>query len=369
MKKTKMFALMCVITVLFTGCGAGKPEKVVESAIQCLQENNLEEVRQYFAKGESAETIMEADSEISGDVGSESEESVFSNSMMTVMEECAKENAEFIRYEITDTRETGEDEAKVTVKVTYKDAGPVAKIAMNALYEQIVSSAITGAFTGEDVDMEDSDMAAIFTKAFENAKETASYVDKTESIDIGLKKVDGQWKIIDATGLMNVYYCNILNTFEKFFSSETEESGENEEETETENTGDMESGSDADVSEASDDSDIRLFEDEGLRNTKEEYAIWDDEGELYVTMVYIGTNSKNQYVGNCTIEFTDAEGTQSLEGTFVENSGETGTMTYNNGKSASYRIEWNTDHSELIMELDGEEYYLLEAQWAYGNVG
>ena len=53
----------------------------------------------------------------------------------------------------------------------------------------------------------------------------------------------------------------------------------------------------------------------------------------------------------------------------VENNDETGTMTYNNGKSASYRIEWNTDHSELIMELDGEEYYLLEAQWAYGNVG
>lgn len=117
------------------------------------------------------------------------------------------------------------------------------------------------------------------------------------------------------------------------------------------------------------DDDIRLFEEDGLKTTSLEFAVWDDTGEMYITMLYIGTNGKEQYVGNCTITVSDGDETESVEGVFVENDDETGTITIDNGNTADYSLIWDTDHYVMTIDMGGTFYNLLEAEWAYGNVG
>ncbi len=84
MKKTKLLPVILTFVLLFTGCGTAKPASVVESAIKCLQENNLE----------------------------------------------------------------------------------------------------------------DNDMSAMFIKSFENAQDSAAFVDKTDNLKIPCKKIDGKWKML-----------------------------------------------------------------------------------------------------------------------------------------------------------------------------
>lgn len=242
---------------------------------------------------------------------------------------------------------------------------------------------------GGSADYDESDFVAYYIKAFENAKDKAAYVDKTETIELPCRKEDGQWKITEFAELSNIYYCNIINTYDKYFDGEggepdfiaetagDEEAIENGETVGSEETAGLdeaaaasqETGADETQESMPADDDIRLFEEDGLKTTSLEFAVWDDTGEMYITMLYIGTNSKGQYVGNCTITVSDGDETESVEGVFVENDDETGTITIDNGNTADYSLIWDTDHYVMTIDMGGTFYNLLEAEWAYGNVG
>ena len=382
MKKTNFIPILLAVALLFTGCGAGKPVDVVEGAIKCLQENKLEDARQYFAKIDMKDGTEAVEGTDSGtETGTEN---AFSNAILDVMNDFAKEHAKDITYEIKDTEEDG-DEATVEVDVTYKDAGPVTKLAYQDLIKQSVSSALTGSLTGDgSSSLEDSDISAMFVKSFEKAQESAAFMDKTDTLKVSCKKVDGKWKISDSTDLLNVYYGNIINTLDKLTSDSSDDSSSGTDASDTETTeqsaGDTGTDSKSDSSTSSDsasddasDSDITLYEDMDMKSTTNTYTMWDDTGEIIVDMTYIGENSTGQRVGNFNFTFNDNEdsdNSQQISGTFVENSDETGIMTDDNGRTTTYSIYWSDDHDNMMITgNDGTQLELMNANWARNNVG
>ena len=370
MKKKKLLPAILTFALLFTGGGAAKPASVVESAIKCLQENKLDEAREYFAKGDNDDT--EAVEKVT-DGTEEDTENVVGNAFLGVMNDFAKEHAKDITYEIKDTKEDG-DEATVTVKVTYKDAGAVTKLAYQDMIEQSVSNALTTSLAGAGGDIDESDISAIFIKSFENAQDSAAFVDKSEKLKISCKKVDGKWKISDSTDLLNVYYGNILNTLEKLTpddsDSDDDSKADTEADTSEQETTDTEPSEAESDSAADNSSDVTTYD----TLTTASYTTWDDTSEVIVDMTYTGENSSGQMVGNFTFTINDSEDSsdsQQISGSFIENEDGTGTMTKSNGQTMDYSIYWSTDHDNItVTGVDGSSTIdLMDATWAYANVG
>lgn len=115
---------------------------------------------------------------------------------------------------------------------SYKDAGAVTKLAYQDLIKQSVSSALTTSLAGAGGDIDESDISAMFIKSFENAQDSAAFVDKSDELKISCKKIDGKWKISDSTDLLNVYYGNILNTLDKLTSDDSDSDDDNKADTE-----------------------------------------------------------------------------------------------------------------------------------------
>lgn len=370
MKKKKLLPVILTFALLFTGCGTAKPASVVESAIKCLQENKLEEAREYFAKGDTDET--EAVEKVTDGTEEDTEDAV-GNAFLGVMNDFAKEHAKDITYEIKDTKEDG-DEATVTVNVTYKDAGAVTKLAYQDLIKQSVSSALTTSLAGAGGDIDESDISAMFIKSFENAQDSAAFVDKSEELKISCKKIDGKWKISDSTDLLNVYYGNILNTLEKLTSDDSDSDDDNKADTEADTSKQETDGtepSEAESDSAADNSsDVTTYD----TPTTASYTTWDDTGEVIVDMTYTGENSSGQKVGNFTFTINyseDSSDSQQISGSFIENEDATGTMTKSNGQTMNYSIYWSTDHNNMtVTGVDGSSTIdLMDATWAYANVG
>ena len=374
MKKKKLLPVILTFALLFTGCGTAKPASVVESAIKCLQENKLDEAREYFAKEDTDET--EAVEKVTDGTEEDTEDAV-GNAFLGVMNDFAKEHAKDITYEIKDTKEDG-DEATVMVKVTYKDAGAVTKLAYQDMIEQSVSNALTTSLAGADGDIDESDISAIFIKSFENAQDSAAFVDKSEKLKISCKKVDGKWKISDSTDLLNVYYGNILNTLEKLTPDDSDSDDDNKADTEADTEADTseQETTDTEPSEAESDSaadnssDVTTYD----TPTTASYTTWDDISEVIVDMTYTGENSSGQKVGNFTFTINDSEDSsdsQQISGSFIENEDGTGTMTKSNGQTMDYSIYWSTDHNNMtVTGVDGSSTIdLMDATWAYDNVG
>ena len=374
MKKTKLLPIILTFALFFTGCGTAKPASVVESAIKCLQENKLDEAREYFAKEDTDET--EAVEKVTDGTEEDTEDAV-GNAFLGVMNDFAKEHAKDITYEIKDTKEDG-DEATVTVKVTYKDAGAVTKLAYQDMIEQSVSNALTTSLAGAGGDIDESDISAIFIKSFENAQDSAAFVDKSEKLKISCKKVDGKWKISDSTDLLNVYYGNILNTLEKLTPDDSDSDDDNKADTEADTEADTseQETTDTEPSEAESDSaadnssDVTTYD----TPTTASYTTWDDISEVIVDMTYTGENSSGQMVGNFTFTINDSEDSsdsKQISGSFIENEDGTGTMTKSNGQTMDYSIYWSTDHNNMtVTGVDGSSTIdLMDATWAYDNVG
>lgn len=358
-KGKKMKKVWCVLGILMlvglNGCGSEKPDNTVESAIECLKENQLNDASQYFFYEEDATLNTEEDEQSSETIDT------YSSAYLNIMTTCAEENSQYLEYEILENTIDGDD-ATVKVQITYKNAGPVLKLAVNDLLETVVSSAVTSELLGGG-DVDDDDMSAILLAAFEKEKENAAIIDKTETLDIFCKKTDNGWKITNYEVLLNVYYCNIYNTLDNMFDSEedTEEIVDNNEEEQDENN--------------NSDSDIMYYKDNDMRETTMSFVYWDDESEITIDLTYIGDKSSGESIGDFEIKMsyydydTDQNDVTDEKGTFIENPDGNGTITLENGNTIDYSMYWSDDHYVLYIESDGTSMELLEEQWAYNNVG
>ena len=358
MKKKIIGSLIAIISMIaLSACGAPKPNDAVENAIKHMQNNEISEAKQYFYT--DSENESESDQQASQD-------DLYSNVFLQVMTECAEENAQYIKYEIVEST-VDDEEATVTIDITYKNAGPVVKLAFNDLINQSVSSAFSSAILGGG-DLNDDDMTAIFLASFEKAKENAAIIDKTDTLEIHCEKVNKEWKITNYEDLLNVYYCNIYDSMNSMFSS-SDEDVSNEESADTsakpEDVSD-EDGTDASA-ETESDSDITHF--------TMSFTAWDEFNEMTLDLTYIGEDSIGQYVGEAEVyistydEETGESDSATGTGTFTEDAEGNGRIVLDNGNSSDYYMYWDEDHYVLSINIDGDTMSLLEAEWAYNNVG
>lgn len=215
-KKVKGVLIVILLMLALSACGTSKPSNVVEDAMKHMQNNEISEVGQYFYT-DSEEEIENENQEQENQDESES----YSNVVLQAMTVCAEENAGYIKYEIADST-IDDEEATVTIDITYKNAGPVLKLAMNDLMNQSISSAFSSAFFGGG-ELNDDDMSAIFLASFEKAKENAAIIDKMDTLEIHCKKVNKEWKITNYEELLNVYYCNMYDSLDSISSSSDED--------------------------------------------------------------------------------------------------------------------------------------------------
>lgn len=370
-KRIKEILTMASLAFVLFGCGEQNPAEPVENILKHLQNNELSEVGQYLYvdSGEETETGQQ-------EFGNYEESESYSDAIIQAMTACAEENASYIRYEILDSK-VDNDDAIVKVKITYKNAGPVAKLAVNELINQSISNALTSAFTGGG-DMDDEDMAAVFLASFEKAKENAVIIDKTDTLEIHCKKIDKEWKICDYDVFLNIYYCNIFDSISSMFDeedsdAETVQKTENvdvsvETESEPEN-------SDVSVeAESESDPDIMYYKDNDMKETLLSFTTWDDDGEMKLDLTYVGEDGAGQYVGEfemCISSYYEDEEPKSLTitGKFTEDGDGNGTLFFDSGNTSDYDMYWNEDHYVLSLKFNGETWELLEADWAYSNVG
>lgn len=171
----------------------------------------------------------------------------------------------------------------------------------------------------------------MFIKSFENAQDSAAFVDKSEKLKISCKKIDGKWKISDSTDLLNVYYGNILNTLDNLTSDDSDSDDDSKADTEADTS--KQETTDTEPSEAESDSaadnssDVTTYD----TPTTASYTTWDDTGEVIVDMTYTGENSSGQKVGNFTITINyseDSSDSQQISDSFIEN--EDATWAYAN---------------------------------------
>lgn len=382
-KKIKYLSIIFLFTFVLSSCGEAKPEEVVENTFKLFQENKLKESSDYFVKSEE-------------DVDEDDEANI--ESMLELLNDFASENCKDISYEILDTKED-KNEATVKVKVKYKDASGITKIAFQEFLKQTISSAFTDSVIGNDDDLDDSQMMSMFLKAFENAQEKATLVSKSETLEIKCKKVDDEWKIDSKKEMINIYYCNIINTMTKLSDStksdDKDDSKEDvdvetteeviEEATETETT--EETTKSEETKEAEEETTASAYSKDEVSYYQDPYSAsytaWNDSTELIFNFIYLGTNFYGQSVGDGTFTMNskdenDNPTSETLEWTFVEdtdpNSTSYGTIYFRNGNTLDYSIylemsENVSDHYVLCMDMNGEEVRLVEAEWAHNNVG
>ena len=200
------FLLIILSMLALSACGTPKPSVTVENVMKHMQNNEISEAGKYFYTDSEEET---GDGNQTQENQNESES--YSNVVLQTMTACAEENAEYIKYDITDST-IDDEEATVTVDITYKNAGPVLKLSMSDLMNQSISTAFSSTFLGGE-ELNDDDMSAIFLASFEKAKENAAIIDKTDTLEIHCKKGNKGWKITNYEELLNVYYCNMNGSY------------------------------------------------------------------------------------------------------------------------------------------------------------
>ena len=200
------FLLIILSMLALSACGTPKPSVTVENVMKHMQNNEISEAGKYFYTDSEEET---GDGNQTQENQNESES--YSNVVLQTMTACAEENAEYIKYDITDST-IDDEEATVTVDITYKNAGPVLKLAMSDLMNQSISTAFSSTFLGGE-ELNDDDMSAIFLASFEKAKQNAAIIDKTDTLEIHCKKGNKGWKITNYEELLNVYYCNMNGSY------------------------------------------------------------------------------------------------------------------------------------------------------------
>lgn len=226
---------------------------------------------------------------------------------------------------------------------------------------QSISNAFSSAFLGGG-ELNDDDMSAIFLASFEKAKENAAIIDKTDTLEIHCKKVNKEWKITNYEELLNVYYCNMYVSLDSISSSSDEDVS-------------IEENTDPPLKTEPDSSDITYFKDNGMKETTMSFADWDEFNEMTLDLKYIGEDSNGQYVGEAEMristydEETGETETITGSGTFTEDAEGNGRIVLDNGNSGDYYLYWEEDHYVLSIDIGRDAMTLLEAEWAYNNVG
>ena len=97
------------------------------------------------------------------------------------------------------------------------------------------------------------------------------------------------------------------------------------------------------------------------------FTTWSEEEEIILTLNYdTGDFELTQTLFDGSGNITS---TYSNSGKFQENVDGLGTLNIEGGDSYDYDMYYESDHYEMSINYPGREMYLMEAEWAYKNVG
>lgn len=196
MKKTLAIILALVLALSLAACGGGAskntPEGVITGFCDCLKTLDLQKMQTYL-KDAAEESELGLDEVPDG--------------FMDLLKGWAKD----IKYKVGKA-ETDGDSSKVTVDFTYTDASEVFKAAMT----DYISKALAEALGGNE--MTEEKMTTLLMDCIKEAQKTTKTKTADLSLDFGLEKIDGNWKISDVSeDLGNMILSNMLEAFGGLF--------------------------------------------------------------------------------------------------------------------------------------------------------
>ena len=206
MKKLGMFCLTLLLCVSLFGCSKPKPDPVVTSFCDAMQQYDFEAMK----------ACMTADwDESQDDLFSEEEE--MEEESMLILKECAAK----MTYEI-ESSEVTDDTANVTVSFTYQDLSPMLTNVMGEYIQQAFAMAFTGAGADEET------MSTLFDTIFREQYDAAELTTITESMTFGCENTEEGWKIATIPEeFVDVATANMVQALEDLASdmnwAETEE--------------------------------------------------------------------------------------------------------------------------------------------------
>lgn len=205
-KRNKIFILFIIIVFLITGCGR-KPEDTIKGFVTAMKHFDFEKMGDYV--------LVEEDN------SDEDEDLNVEENFPEEIKEYFRENASEIEYEILETN-VSEDSGIVKTKFKYVDGTSV----MTSAFRDYLGEAFILAFSSEEISEERVNelFMSILREKIE-AEETKRFVDRT--IDIPVKKVEGEWYISDISNrLLDVFMSNYVTLFEDFESEDFEDGGD-----------------------------------------------------------------------------------------------------------------------------------------------
>lgn len=200
MKKLGMFCLTLLLCISLVGCSKSKPDPVVTSFCDALQQYDFEAMKTCMTEDED---------DLQEDLFSE-EESMEEESFL-ILKECAAK----MTYEI-ESSEVTEDTANVTVAFTYVDLSPV----MTTTIGEYLQQAFGMAFTGADEDT----FGTLFDSIFREKYDAAELTTITQSVTFGCVNTEDGWKIDTIPEeFVNVATANMMQALEGMGLQETDE--------------------------------------------------------------------------------------------------------------------------------------------------
>ena len=194
MKKKLTVILALVLVLSLAACGGSKnsPEGVVSGFCDSLKTLDAQKMQAYL-KDPAEESELGLD-----EVPKE---------FMDILKTWAKD----LKYKVGKA-ETNGDNAKVKVDFTYTDASEIFKTALT----NYISKAMAEALSGNEVSEEK--MTSLLVDCIKEAQKSVKTKTADISLDFELEKVDGNWKISNASEeLANVMLSNMLESFGGLF--------------------------------------------------------------------------------------------------------------------------------------------------------
>ncbi len=187
MKKVFSYILFIALILSMTACTSSQgPEKVVDKAMQAIKAMDKEELSKYM---DIDDLLGDDDSTINTEAISEEEVSVL---------------FENIDYKINSSNIDG-DSAIVNLDIENIDMGLV----LGQFLEEAFTFAFSDAFS--DNSLSDEEMEAAMTDLFLEIIEKNKDNTVSNNVDVGLNKVDGQWKIDIDEDFQNALTGNLID--------------------------------------------------------------------------------------------------------------------------------------------------------------
>ena len=206
-KRFTAFLLFILTATLLIGCsslGAEKDERKIalENALEAMKSGDSEKMEKYVVEEEGADS-------------SSMEDTVTDLAEEKKAEEALAYLFKHLSYKIGDVKKEEENSATIAVEMEQADLKEATSAAMGEMFIQSMSLAFSDK-TEEEIDAEMEEfLLAKFKKMVDDNKDNLI----TTNVDVHMKKVDGEWKVVGDEAFYDAATGGMLSAIEEFADS------------------------------------------------------------------------------------------------------------------------------------------------------